>query len=90
MNHTIQITIPKAVITSVFTSEKNQAQYVRFSSPAGEFSLSCPSSLHDFNNYLEADRQDYTFDITGRLFGGNQQSLQVQKIVQIGKAKQQQ
>jgi hypothetical protein len=42
MNQTIPFVIPKAVVTSVFTSEKNAAQYVRFSSPAGEFSLSCP------------------------------------------------
>ena len=89
MSQTIPLLIPKAVVTSVFTSDKNGNQYVRFSSPAGEFSLSCPSMLHDFNAYLEADRQDYAFEITGRLFGGNQQSLQVQKVLKVGTAKSQ-
>lgn len=89
MSQTISFLIPKAVVTSVFTSDKNGNQYVRFSSPAGEFSLSCPASMHNFNTYLEADRQDYAFEITGRLFGGNQQSLQVQKVLKIGAPKSQ-
>ena len=88
MNRTITITIPKAVVTSVFTSEKNGSQYVRFSSPAGEFSLSCPSMLHDFNQYLEADRQDYSFEVQGRLFN-NQQALSIQQVLKIGTGKSQ-
>ncbi len=78
-NKTIQITIPRAVVTSVYESEKNGTQYIGMSSPAGEFKFSCGQGVHNFNQYLEADRMDYTFEISGRLFN-NQQSLLIQSV----------
>lgn len=66
MSQTIPFLIPKAVVTAVFTSDKNGNQYMRFSSPAGEVSLSCPSMLRDFNAYLEADRQDVSRTVRKR------------------------
>ena len=77
---TVTISIPKAVVTSLFTSEKNGAQYVTLSSPAGEFKLSCPQGLHDFNQYMESDRQDFGFEVNGRIFN-NRQSLEIQKVL---------
>ena len=77
---TIQITLPKAVVTSIYESEKNDTPYVRFTSPAGEFSLSCQKLIHDFNKHMEDDRQDFTFEVQGRLFN-NQQALQIQRVL---------
>jgi hypothetical protein len=82
----IFVTIPRAVVTSVYTSDSNGSQYIGLSSPAGEFKLSCAQGVHDFNQYLEADRMDFSLEITGRLFN-NQQALQIQKVVNTGAKK---
>ena len=89
MAKTINLIIPKAVVTSVFTNKDKGVQYVKFSSPAGEFSLSSKLPNHDFDMYTEENRTDYNFEVTGRLFGGNQQSLAIQKINHIGTPKKQ-
>jgi hypothetical protein len=68
MSEVIQISIPKAVVTSVYTSDSNGNQYIQMSSPAGEFKFSCPAGVHDFNKHLEDNRQTYSFEISGNIF----------------------
>ena len=87
MSEVIQISIPKAVITSVYTSDSNGNQYIQMSSPAGEFKFSCPAGVHDFNKHLEDNRQAFTFEITGRIYDRNM-GLTIQKVIApIGKPK---
>lgn len=79
---TAQLILDKAVVTNVFNSEKGN-QYVTMASPAGEYKFMCPSGVHDFEQYLEADRQTYTLHVSGQIFE-NRLSLTVHKVVSAG------
>jgi hypothetical protein len=62
-NKAIFVTIPRAVVTSVYTSDNNGSQHIGMFSPAGEFNLCCPQGVHDFNQHLESDRMDISLEI---------------------------
>jgi hypothetical protein len=73
----MKVTIEKALITDVFTSEETGIQYATVQTENGTFKLSAGKGSYDLNKLPRIEPMKINATLHGRVFPGGGQALEV-------------